>query len=183
MRACFDRISIRRFIHARYSSTYVEQQFRAFFQSCGYEPSIFLPWIDDELVYADTRRVIQTKPSAKQMETTQRARRVNVPERDGATAKVLTRSIKLDRTKDDQRNVEKMIIHCRHEQRLQSLKRDMHHIFQQVFDGTSIMDVKFIVGHRINRDLSRELINTRPPMHLLKNTNTNTETTAHHRHA
>ena len=58
-------------------------------------------------------------------------------------------------------------IHCRHEQRLEALKRDMHRIYASIFHVTAAMDIKLIVGHTNNRSAKRDLSRTRPNMKLL----------------
>jgi hypothetical protein len=60
-----------------------------------------------------------------------------------------------------------LIIHCRHEQRLEALKSDMHRIYGSIFHGTPAMDIKLIVGHTNNRSAKRDLTRARPNMKLL----------------
>ena len=63
-----------------------------------------------------------------------------------------------------------LIIHCRHEQRLEALKGDMHRIYDSIFLGTPTMDIKLIVGHTNNRSTKRDLTRARPSMKLLNPT-------------
>jgi CRISPR/Cas system endoribonuclease Cas6 (RAMP superfamily) len=63
----------------------------------------------------------------------------------------------------------KLIIHYTHEKRLESLKRDMHRIYHDVFKNTPVEDLKLIVGTRNRRDARNELIRKRPSQRLLKN--------------
>ena len=63
----------------------------------------------------------------------------------------------------------KLIIHYTHEKRLESLKRDMHKIYLDVFKNTPVEDLKLIVGTRNRRDARNELIRKRPSQRLLKN--------------
>ena len=63
-----------------------------------------------------------------------------------------------------------LIVHCRHERRLEALKRDMHRIYNSVFQGTPAMDIKLIVGHTNNRSVKRDLTQARPNMKLLNPT-------------
>jgi hypothetical protein len=62
-----------------------------------------------------------------------------------------------------------LIIHCTHEKRLVSLKRDMHDIYHDVFVDTPLADLKLIVGTRNRRDARNDLIRKRPPRRLLRN--------------
>ena len=63
----------------------------------------------------------------------------------------------------------KLIIHYTHEKRLESLKRDMHKIYNDVFKNTPVEDLKLIGGTRNRRDAGNELIRKRPRQRLLQN--------------
>ncbi len=41
-----------------------------------------------------------------------------------------------------------LIIHYTHENRFESLKRDMHQVYDNVFKNTTIDDIQLIVGNR-----------------------------------
>jgi hypothetical protein len=47
------------------------------------------------------------------------------------------------------------------------MKRDMHEIFHEAFQGLEIEAVRLIVGHRNSPTTQRELIRKRPHMKLL----------------
>ena len=68
-----------------------------------------------------------------------------------------------------------LIIHCRHELRQEALKRDMHRVYDSIFHGTTVMDIKLIVGHTNNRSAKRDVIHARPNMKLLNPTKKPTE--------
>ena len=55
-----------------------------------------------------------------------------------------------------------VIIQYTHENRLESMKRDMHEIFREAFKELRIEALRLIVGHRNNPSLQRELIRKRP---------------------
>jgi hypothetical protein len=66
---------------------------------------------------------------------------------------------------DDQPNkkFEKtLFLHYTHEKRLDSLKRDIHKIYSEVFQGTAASDIRLIIGHRNSRNIQSELIQKRP---------------------
>jgi len=46
----------------------------------------------------------------------------------------------------------------------------MHHVYEDIFQNTSAINVKIIVGNRYRRDVKKELIRKQPPKRLLKNT-------------
>ena len=63
----------------------------------------------------------------------------------------------------------KLIVHYTHEKRFDSLKREMHRIYHDVFQNSPVADVKSIVGTRNRRDARNDLIRKRPRRALLKN--------------
>ena len=67
-------------------------------------------------------------------------------------------------TSDDQ-----FYVHFTHEQRLRTLKKDMHQVYDNVFQNTPAMYSRMIVGTRNRRDMKNELIRKRPKRTLLKN--------------
>ena len=68
-----------------------------------------------------------------------------------------------------------LIVHCRHERRLEAMKRDMHRIHDSVFQGTPAMNIKMIVGHTNNRSAKREFTQARPTTKLLNPTKQTSE--------
>ncbi len=46
----------------------------------------------------------------------------------------------------------------------------MHHVYEDIFQNTSAINAKIIVGNRYRRDVKNELIRKQPPKRLLKNT-------------
>ena len=62
-----------------------------------------------------------------------------------------------------------LFVHCTHEKRFTSMKRDMHKVYDDIFANTPASDAKIIVGHRNRRDTSNELIRKRPKKTLLRN--------------
>ncbi|CAF2193402.1 unnamed protein product, partial [Rotaria magnacalcarata] len=63
----------------------------------------------------------------------------------------------------------KLIIHYTHEKRFNKRKRDLHHIFQETFANTPIIETKLIVGNRNQKSTMKELIRKRPRLPVLKN--------------
>jgi hypothetical protein len=129
---------------------------------------MILPLVSDENAYLAIRHTFQQQSSARQIETTQRASRVTVEEPKCFTASEPVTSIWISKRKKDHLFDNTMIIHCRHEQRLRSLKHDMHSTFAQTFDATTTVGTRLIVGHKNNRDTKRTMMKNRSPTHLLK---------------
>lgn len=80
-----------------------------------------------------------------------------------------TTNINDNRKKNPTDYGEKLFVHYTHEQRLNTLKRDMHHVYNDTFQHTPAMDLNLIVGSRNRRDAKHELIRKRPNKSLLQN--------------
>ncbi|CAF1489796.1 unnamed protein product [Adineta steineri] len=61
-----------------------------------------------------------------------------------------------------------LFLHYTHEKRLEPIKRDIHKIYSDVFQGTEAESMRLIIGHRNSRNLARELIRTRPYASFIK---------------
>ena len=123
--------------------------------------------IDDEKDYLSIRYKLQQQPSANQMKATKNAQKVRFEiEIDNNTQRQKPHATTLDPNRKEKFK-KTIIIHCRHEQRLEALKRDMHRIYDSIFHGTPAMDIKLIVGHTNNRSAKRDLPQARPNMKLL----------------
>lgn len=65
---------------------------------------------------------------------------------------------------------DKFNVHYTHEERFHTLKRDMHQVYDDIFQNTPAMYIKMVVGTRNRRDAKNELIRKRPKRTLLQNT-------------
>ena len=117
--------------------------------------------IDNEKDYLSIRYKLQQLPSANQMKTAKNAQKVRFDteihngepfQKPNATTMDPNRKEKFQKT---------LIVHCRHERRLEALKRDMHRIHDSVFQGTPAKDIKMVVGHANNRSAKREFTQAR----------------------
>jgi hypothetical protein len=73
-------------------------------------------------------------------------------------------------TKNEINYNDKLFVHYKHEKRFQSLKREMHHVYADIFGNTPCMHAKLIVGNRNRQDAKNELIRKQPKRTLLQNT-------------
>jgi hypothetical protein len=65
---------------------------------------------------------------------------------------------------------DKFFVYYTHEKRFQTLKRDMHHLYEETFVNTPAIYSKLIVGNRNRRNAQHELIRKRPNKALIHNT-------------
>lgn len=56
--------------------------------------------------------------------------------------------------------IDNLIIHYTHEARLYSCKKDIHRLWNEIFQQTSVMSTRLIVGNRNSRNVKKTLANT-----------------------
>jgi hypothetical protein len=154
----------------RYPSIYIDAQFRTFFEKYICLGTALLPTIDDENEYLSVRYKLQQQPSANQMKAMKNVQKVRFETETQNDTQLQKPYATTTDPKKKEKFTKTLIIHCRHEQRLEALKRDMHRIYDSVFHGTPAMDIKLIVGHTNNRSAKRDLTRARPNIKLLNPT-------------
>jgi hypothetical protein len=55
-----------------------------------------------------------------------------------------------------------LIVHYTHEARLESYKKDIHQLWNQIFDQTPVINTTLIIGNRNNRNSKGRLVHRRP---------------------
>ena len=63
---------------------------------------------------------------------------------------------------------DRLFLHYTHEKRFQPVRRNIHHVYEDVFKNTPAMDLKLIVGSRNRRNTQNELIRKRPKRSLVQ---------------
>ncbi len=58
--------------------------------------------------------------------------------------------------------INNLIIHYTHEQRLESYKKDIHHLWNQTFTETPMMNTKLIVGNRNSQNATKAFFHRGP---------------------
>ena len=163
-----------------YPPTYIDKEFRRFFRQYLSASSIspILPVIDDEDQFFICRRKLLAQPTAKQTQVAKSATTVRAinNEQSHAPHKVgqieATRERPRATMKEIQQNKDKfeknIFIHCKHEARLEGLKRYIHEIHDSFFKNTPHGEIRLIVGNRNNPNMEYELTRKRPRSSLLK---------------
>jgi len=59
-----------------------------------------------------------------------------------------------------------LIIHYTHEKRLETYKKDVHPLWNQILANTPVMNTKLIIGNRNSRNITREMLH-KCPHHIL----------------
>ncbi len=157
-------------IFSSYPSSFIDNQFENFFsQYIG--TSSFLPYIYQEHQFTLIHHKIFGEPTPRQSQVAMSAATANLDndqtdeDVEQRVAKETTQTTETKQTSYGR----KLFIHYTHEKRFRPFKRDLHQVYDNVFKGTPVMDVKLIVGNRNRRDAKNELIRKRPKPSLLQN--------------
>ncbi|CAF3367311.1 unnamed protein product [Rotaria socialis] len=151
-----------------YPSTFIDREFQKFF--FGYISSTsFLPIIDDEKQFLKMHRKLLDQPTLGQSQAAFSAAMADIDNDQTDETVNESKESKNYNDKPKQHCNDKLIIHYTHEKRIHSFKKQMHRIYEHVFNNTPVSHVKMIVGNRNRQDAKRELIRKRPKQSLLQN--------------
>ncbi|CAF4270332.1 unnamed protein product [Rotaria magnacalcarata] len=151
-----------------YPSTFMDREFLKFF--FGYISSTsFLPIIDDEKQFLKMHRKLLDQPTLSQSQAALSAAMADIDNDQTDETVNESKESKNYNDKSKQHRNDKLIIHYTHEKRIHSFKKEMHRIYEHVFNNTPVSHVKMIVGNRNRQDAKRELIRKRPKQSLLQN--------------
>jgi hypothetical protein len=125
-----------------------------------------IPWIEHEHQFFTLRRSVLAKQTTREQQIEHKILPTGLKDEtlNQKTVKAMSTRQEKQATKFDTT----LFLHYTHEQRLQSLKRDIHKIYAETFLGTPDEDVRLVVGHRNNPNISYELMQKRPPPSMLK---------------
>jgi hypothetical protein len=105
------------------------------------------------------RRILLDKPTIPEYQLAERiAKSINTTGSEQEVDNPLVKARLNKRSKFDTNT----IIHYTYEKRLQSNKKDMHQLWNQLFQQTPVMNTRLIIGNRNNPNLTRELVHRRP---------------------
>ncbi|CAF3766206.1 unnamed protein product [Rotaria socialis] len=157
-----------------YPSTFIENEFTKYFYEYK-STSPFLQYIDQEKNYIQMRQKLLGQPTFRQSQVALSAAQAN-KDNDLGENPINQPEKYQDKTEKKISNFgEKIFIHYTHERRFHSCQRDMHKIYEDVFQQTPAMDTHLIVSNRNRRDIQHELIRKRPDKKLLQNKTTKKE--------
>lgn len=154
-----------------YPISFIETQFRQFL--LDYIPkSSFIALLNDERQFECLRRNILGQSTLHESQTV--INTTHTYDHNQQTNNDIIQVIDMSESipKNDHCYANKLIVHYTHEKRFSSFKRDMHHIYDQIFGQHISPDTRLIVGNRNRHDARKELIRKRPKRYLLINNNT-----------
>ena len=163
-----------------YPCTYINGEFRRFFSQWMPLSSVstVLPLLGDENQFFICRQKLLAQPTAKQTQVAKSATTVraindeqshaqqNVGQTETARQRSAVTMTEVQWNNDKFKN--NIFIHCKHEARLEGLKKYIHEIHDGLFKNTSHGDIRLIVGNRNNPNMEYELTRKRPHSSLLK---------------
>ncbi|CAF1524813.1 unnamed protein product, partial [Adineta steineri] len=155
-----------------YPSSFIETQYRKFFNEYIYSTS-FLPFIIDEEQFFLMRNKLFSQfiyESSHVSEDNALINTVNI--RTAQVPQNTTTEINVEHnttTITTPKRNNTLFLHYTYEQRFKPMKRGLHHIHKDIFSQSQTQNVKMIVGNRNRRNATHELIRKRPPRFILKN--------------
>ena len=154
----------------RYPSNFIDNEFDKFFVEYR-STSPFLPLTDDENQFVRMRHKLLGQPTPRQSQVAWSAATADVDNGQKTNDQYVqaTTTTTITTTHKPEIHDKNLFIHYTHEKRFQSMKRDMHDVYDHVFRNTPAIDAKIIVGNRNRRNLNNELIRKRPKQTLLRN--------------
>ena len=155
------------YVYFSYPTAYIDKQFRKVLVDCISSTSI-IPVIENEYKFIQLRKKLMGQPTARQsqleaqivQDTLDNHEYKEKPSMQIATS-VSTTSAQSKKCQDN------IIIHYTHEHRFISMKKDMHEVFREAFQGLGLDSVRLIVGNRNSPNSQRELIRKRPHPKLM----------------
>lgn len=115
------------------------------------------------------RSQLLLKPTTRQSQLAINAASIHLDHDPVSHQSTIPKDIPVKSTSKINQDEKKMITHYTHERRFESMKRDMHKIYDDIFKETPVADVKMVVGSRNRRDARNDLIRKRPHHSILKN--------------
>ena len=129
-----------------YPSSFIEKEFQNFYRKY-IQQTPFLPFIPNEKQFILIRTNIKHQPTPQQSTAMISARRADTPNHPTNGKPIQSKETPKGSEKNDDKNASKLIVHYIHERRFHLFKRDMHLIYEHIFERTPAADVKMIVGN------------------------------------
>jgi hypothetical protein len=150
-----------------YPSSFIDNQFQKYFSEY-IGSSSFLPFITDGKQFRLLRHKIMGQPTPRQSQVAASAATANIDNDQTDDKKEIKLNESIKKTAKKVTNYgDKLFVHYTHEKRFQPFKRDIHHVYGNVFKNTPAMNLKLIVGNRNRPDAANELVRKRPKASIL----------------
>ena len=123
-----------------------------------------IPWIETEADFRFIRSHLLNRPTVTELQMASQIAKVTGDHPAHNTADASSVAVKEKQTLKSNNN---LIIHYTHEKRFHTFKKDIHELWNQMFQCTPVSNTKLIIGHKNNRNATQELVRRRPT-HLPK---------------
>lgn len=152
---------------SRYPSTFLEEEFRKFFND-QLSPTSFLSFIQNEEHFIIMRRKLFSQAITQLliMATNLSTHGLTNEARSALEEPINTTSVTAESKKKAEYD-NTLFVHHSYEKRFRSMKRDLHTIHKDLLDQSANKSAKMIVGTRNRRSACHELIRKRPKPSLL----------------
>ncbi|CAF1393936.1 unnamed protein product [Rotaria sordida] len=152
-----------------YPTRYIDREFRKILGNYISTNSI-LPTVDNDEKFIQLRKEYMNQPTARSSQVEARITQFNENNEESHIEQPVQTTIATTTdTKKSKKNTfrDAVIIHYTHEKRFTTMKKDMHKIFREAFEGYGLEAVRLIVGYRNHPNFERELTRKRPPLKYL----------------
>ncbi|CAF3419943.1 unnamed protein product [Rotaria sp. Silwood2] len=148
-------------IYNGYPIRYIYRHFNKFFNIYNITSTSILPMIHDKNEYLLLRHQLLALPTPSEHARASRIASQMDYNNPPSTSDPLVQS-KLLKWQKESSSLKQIIIHYTYEQRLAYYKSKIHQKWNDLFQETSVMETKLIVGTRNNPNLTKELVRRSP---------------------
>jgi hypothetical protein len=155
------------YLYFSYPTAYIDKQFRKMLGDCISSTSI-IPVIENEYKFIQLRKKLMGQPTARQSQLEAQIVQYTLDNDEYKEKPSMQIATSVSSTNpQSKKSQDNIIIHYTHEKRFISMKKDMHEIFREAFQGLGLDSIRLIVGNRNSPNSQRELIRKRPHLKLL----------------
>ena len=162
-------------IPIRYPSSVIDFHFQKCLRQHLTPSSSYLFYPDTERKLYQIRNAIIDQLTPRQTQVAKRVAAWNMEDKNTNINDIPQNQLELSKTDTDIKRKHKkpnyqdhLFVHYTHERRFLSMKRDIQHVYQNVFGQTPAMHLRLYVGNRNRPNATKELIRKRPKTRILK---------------
>lgn len=147
-----------RFHSFSYPPRYIHSRFTKFLQN-NFPNGSIIPLIESKCYFEMIRSNLLNRPTPTELQMAARIARATDQhsiEKSDPTSAVSSKQ------KQKSKWDSNLIIHYKHEKRFETLKKDIHQLWNEMFHDTPVTNTKLIIGHKNNSSATQELVQRRP---------------------
>ena len=145
------------FSYHRYPPRLIHSRFNKFFTN-HMATSHVLPMINNENDFVTMRHRLMNQPTIPQYQIATRvAKTIDVNSEEEVNDPLVEA-----RLNKQSKRISNLIIHYTHVRRLASYKKEIHQLWNQIFERTPVQNTRLIIGNRNSENMTKELVRRRP---------------------